>query len=228
MLLHIPDILSAEQLAQFRARLDGADWADGRLTAGYQSAQAKHNGQLREDDPLARELGAVVADAVLRNPTFFAGALPKHVYPPLFNRYGAGQDFGMHVDNAIRYDRTRQPAQAVRTDLSATLFLAAPEEYDGGELVIEDNFGTHEVKLPAGHLVLYPGSSLHKVRPVTRGARLAAFFWVQSLVRDDGRRRTLFELDVAIQSLTAGGADADALLSLTGVYHNLLRQWAES
>lgn len=228
MLLHIPDILSAEQLAQFHARLDGADWADGRLTAGYQSAQAKHNGQLREDDPLARELGAVIADAVLRNPTFFAGALPKHVYPPLFNRYGAGQDFGMHVDNAIRYDRTRQPAQAVRTDLSATLFLAAPEEYDGGELVIEDNFGTHEVKLPAGHLVLYPGSSLHKVRPVTRGARLAAFFWVQSLVRDDGRRRTLFELDVAIQSLTAGGADADALLSLTGVYHNLLRQWAES
>jgi PKHD-type hydroxylase len=228
MLLHIPDILSAEQLAQLHARLDGADWADGRLTAGYQSAQAKHNGQLREDDPLARELGAVVADSVLRNPTFFAGALPKHVYPPLFNRYGAGQDFGMHVDNAIRYDRTRQPAQAVRTDLSATLFLAAPEEYDGGELVIEDNFGTHEVKLPAGHLVLYPGSSLHKVRPVTRGARLAAFFWVQSLVRDDGRRRTLFELDVAIQSLTAGSADADALLSLTGVYHNLLRQWAES
>lgn len=228
MLLHIPDILDAGQLASFRAWLDDADWADGRLTAGYQSAQAKRNGQLREDDPLARELGAIVTDAVLRNPTFFAGALPRHVYPPLFNRYGEGEDFGMHVDNAVRYDRTRQPAQAVRTDLSATLFLAAPEEYDGGELVIEDNFGTHEVKLPAGHLVLYPGSSLHKVQPVTRGARVAAFFWIQSLVRGDSQRRTLFDLDVAIQSLTASGADADALLSLTGVYHNLLRQWAES
>ncbi|MBN8922034.1 MAG: Fe2+-dependent dioxygenase [Rhodanobacter sp. 68-29] len=228
MLLHIPDILDADQLAQFRARLDGAEWADGRVTAGYQSAQAKRNGQLREDDPLARELGAVVTDAVLRNPTFFAGALPRHVYPPLFNRYGEGQDFGMHVDNAVRYDRTRQPAQTVRTDLSATLFLASPEDYDGGELVIEDNFGTHEVKLPAGHLVLYPGSSLHKVQPVTRGARVAAFFWIQSLVRGDGQRRILFELDVTIQSLTASGADADALLSLTGVYHNLLRQWAES
>ncbi|MBA2077946.1 Fe2+-dependent dioxygenase [Rhodanobacter sp. PCA2] len=228
MLLHIPDILDAEQIAQFRTRLDGAEWADGRVTAGYQSAQAKRNGQLREDDPLARELGAVVTDAVLRNPTFFAGALPRHVYPPLFNRYGEGQDFGMHVDNAVRYDRTRQPAQTVRTDLSATLFLASPEEYDGGELVIEDNFGTHEVKLPAGHLVLYPGSSLHKVQPVTRGARVAAFFWIQSLVRGDGQRRILFELDVTIQSLTASGADADALLSLTGVYHNLLRQWAES
>ncbi len=228
MLLHIPDILGAGQVAQFRARLDGADWADGRLTAGHQSAQAKRNGQLREDDPLARELGAVVADAVRRNPTFFAAALPAHIYPPLFNRYAGGQSFGFHIDNAIRYDRTRQPALAVRTDLSATLFLAAPEDYDGGELVIEDSFGSHEVKLPAGHLVLYPGSSLHEVRPVTRGARVAAFFWIQSLVRDPGQRRLLFDLDVSIQSLTASGADAAALLALTGIYHNLLRRWAES
>lgn len=226
MLLHIPDILSPEQVAQFRTRLDGADWADGRVTAGYQSSQAKNNGQLRESDPLARELGAIVKNAVLNNPTFFAAALPEHVYPPLFNRYGEGQHFGFHVDNAIRYDRTREPALAVRTDLSATLFLAAPDEYDGGELVIEDTFGTHEVKLPAGHLVLYPGSSLHEVRPVTRGARVACFFWMQSLVRSPGQRRLLFDMDVAIQQLTATGADAKALLGLTGVYHNLLRQWA--
>lgn len=228
MMLHIPGVLSADQVQTFRHKLDAAAWADGRLTAGHQSALAKDNSQLDMADPLARELGAIVHDAVLRHPTFFAGALPRHVYPPLFNRYSGGQQFGFHVDNAIRYDRTHEPALPVRTDLSATLFLCAPEEYDGGELVVEDNFGSHAAKLPAGDLLLYPGSSLHKVEPVTRGARMAAFFWVQSLIRDDAQRRILFDLDLAIQTLTQSGGDASALLSLTGVYHNLLRQWSEA
>ncbi len=229
MLLHIPEVLTPAQVQTFRQKLDAATWADGRITAGHQSALAKDNGQLDERDPLARELGDIVTDAVLRHATFFSAALPRHVYPPLFNRYSEGQQFDFHVDNAIRYDRTRQPAQPLRTDLSATLFLAGPDEYDGGELVIEDNFGTHAVRLPAGDLVLYPGSSLHKVQPVTRGARVAAFFWIQSLVRDDARRRILFDMDVAIQSLHAQpGSDPAALLSLTGVYHNLLRQWSET
>jgi PKHD-type hydroxylase len=229
MLLHIPQILNAAQVGAFVAQLDQADWADGRLTAGYQSAQAKANHQLREDDPLARELGAQITAAVLANPTFFAGALPRHIYPPLFNRYGVGEQFGLHVDNAIRYDRRQSPPLPLRTDLSATLFLCEPEDYDGGELIIEDSFGTHAVKLAAGDLVLYPGSSLHKVEAVTRGARLASFFWIQSLVRDAGQRRILFDLDVAIQRLTQQPAsDQAALLSLTGVYHNLLRQWSET
>ncbi|WP_266169539.1 Fe2+-dependent dioxygenase [Dyella subtropica] len=229
MLLHIPEVLTPTQLQAFRQKLDAAPWTDGRITAGYQSAQAKNNAQLDENNPLARELGTIVTEAVLRHPTFFAGALPRHIHPPLFNRYSGGQQFGFHVDNAIRYDRTREPALPIRTDLSATLFLAAPEDYDGGELVIEDSFGTHAVKLPAGDLLLYPASSLHKVKPVTRGARVASFFWIQSLVRDDAQRRILFDLDVAIQSLNQNPAsDQNALLSLTGVYHNLLRQWSES
>ncbi len=229
MMLHIPDVLGAEQVAHFRQRLESAQWVDGRITAGHQSGMAKDNGQLDEGDPLARELAAIVCDAVLRHPTFFAGALPRHVDPPLFNRYSDGQQFGFHVDNAIRYDRSCEPALPLRTDLSATLFLSAPDEYDGGELVVEDNFGTHAAKLPAGDLLLYPGSSLHKVQPVTRGARVASFFWVQSLIRDDAQRRTLFELDVAIQTLTQNpSTDPAALLSLTGVYHNLLRQWSEN
>ncbi|TBR40000.1 MULTISPECIES: Fe2+-dependent dioxygenase [Dyella] len=229
MLLHISDVLSAEQVQAFRQKLDGAEWADGRVTAGYQSAQAKDNAQLDESHPVAKELGALVTDAVLRHPTFFAGALPRHIYPPLFNRYSGGQQFGFHVDNAIRYDRSQQPAMPIRTDLSCTLFLAGPDEYDGGELIIEDSFGTHAVKLPAGDLILYPASSLHKVEPVTRGARVASFFWIQSLVRDEGQRRILFDLDVAIQGLTqTASTDPDALLQLTGVYHNLLRQWGES
>jgi len=229
MLLHIPEVLTLAQQQVFCDKLASAPWADGRVTAGYQSAQAKDNAQLDEQHPIARELGAIVTDAVLRHPTFFASALPRHIYPPLFNRYSGGQQFGFHVDNAIRYDRSREPAMPIRTDLSATLFLAGPDEYDGGELVIEDNFGTHAVKLPAGDLVLYPASSLHKVQPVTRGARVACFFWIQSLVRDDAQRRILFDLDVAIQTLTQNPAsDQGALLALTGVYHNLLRQWGES
>ena len=227
MLLNIPDVLNTEQVAAFRARLEAADWADGRATAGYQSAKAKDNGQLPEDSAVARELGAVVLDALSRNSTFFSAALPKRVYPPLFNRYAGGQSFGFHVDNAVRYDRSRGSVEPVRTDLSATLFLSSPEEYDGGELVIEDTYGTHNIKLPAGHLVLYPGTSLHKVTPVNRGARVASFFWIQSMVRDDGQRRLMFDLDVSIRRLTQELPDHPALVQLTGVYHNLLRQWTE-
>jgi len=227
MLLNIPDVLNAEQLVRCRAQLDATEWADGRITAGYQSAKAKDNAQLPEDSPLARELGAIVLEALSRNSTFFSAALPKRVYPPLFNRYAGGQSFGFHVDNAVRYDRSRGAPEAVRTDLSATLFLSAPEDYDGGELIVEDTFGTHSVKLPAGHLVLYPGTSLHKVTPVTRGARLASFFWIQSMLRDDGQRRLMFDLDVSIRRLTQELPDHPALVQLTGVYHNLLRQWTE-
>jgi len=227
MLLNIPDVLNAEQVASFRTRLEVADWADGRVTAGYQSAKAKDNAQLPEDSLLARELGAAVLEALSRNSTFFSAALPKRVYPPLFNRYAGGQSFGFHVDNAVRYDRSHGAPEAVRTDLSATLFLSAPEDYDGGELIIEDTYGTHSIKLPAGHLVLYPGTSLHKVTPVTRGTRLASFFWIQSMVRDDGQRRLMFDLDVSIRRLTQELPDHPALVQLTGVYHNLLRQWTE-
>jgi PKHD-type hydroxylase len=227
MLLHIPDILSTEQVASARALLDSADWADGRITAGYQSAKAKDNAQLPEDSPAARQLGAVVLEALSRNSTFFSAALPKRIYPPLFNRYSGGQSFGFHVDNAVRYDRSRGQAEAIRTDLSATLFLSSPDDYDGGELIIEDTYGTQRVKLPAGHMVLYPGTSLHKVTPVTRGARVASFFWIQSMVRDDGHRRLMFELDLSIRRLTADVPDHPALVQLTGVYHNLLRQWTE-
>ena len=227
MLLAIPDVLTAAQVSQARTLLDAADWADGRVTAGYQSAKAKDNAQLPENSPAARDIGALILDALSRNSTFFSAALPRRIYPPLFNRYGGGQSFGNHVDNAIRYDRSRGGVDPVRTDLSATLFLSAPEEYDGGELIIEDTFGTQSVKLPAGHMVLYPGTSLHRVTPVTRGARLASFFWMQSMVRDDGHRRLMFELDVSIRRLTADVPEHPALVQLTGVYHNLLRQWTE-
>lgn len=228
MLIAIPDVLSAADVADFRGRLDAADWADGKVTAGHQSAKAKDNAQLPETSPVARELGARILDALSRNPTFFAAALPKRIYPPLFNRYGGGQSFGYHVDNAVRYDRSRGGADPVRTDLSATLFLAAPEDYDGGELEIEDTYGTQRVKLPAGHMVLYPSTSLHRVLPVTRGARIASFFWMQSMVRDDGARRLLYELDLSIRHLGADVPDHAALVQLTGVYHNLLRRWAET
>ena len=228
MLLAIPDVLDATQVAEFRTALDGADWADGRITAGHQSAQAKDNAQLPEGSPVANALGERLLTALSRNSTFFAAALPKRIYPPLFNRYADGQTFGWHVDNAVRYDRSRGGVDPVRTDLSATLFLADPDDYDGGELEIEDTYGTQRVKLPAGHMVLYPGTSLHRVLPVTRGARVASFFWMQSMVRDDARRRMLFELDVSIRQLTAELRDHDALVRLTGVYHNLLRQWAET
>ncbi|QBB69762.1 Fe2+-dependent dioxygenase [Pseudolysobacter antarcticus] len=233
MLLHVPDILTAEQVAACRRKLDTAAWANGRITAGHQSALAKDNLQLPETDPLACELGALVLEALNRNTTFFAGALPRRIFPPLFNCYRGGQSFDYHVDNAVRYDRSGGDAIPLRTDLSATLFLSSPDEYDGGELVIEDSFGTHDVKLPAGDLLLYPASSLHRVMPVTRGARFASFFWIQSLVRDDGERRLLFDLDLAIQTLAGESNVAStttqnaAQLRLTGVYHNLLRRWAD-
>ncbi|MCF7222438.1 Fe2+-dependent dioxygenase [Marilutibacter chinensis] len=231
MLLPIPDILTSDQVRHCRDRLDQAerdgDWADGRLTAGHQSARAKDNAQLLEDSPIARELGALILDALGKNSTFFSAALPHRIYPPLFNRYAGGQSFGYHVDNAVRYDRSRDEASAIRTDLSATLFLADPEEYDGGELVIEDTYGVQQVKLPAGHLVLYPGTSLHRVNPVTRGARVASFFWIQSMLREDAQRRLMFELDIAIRQLSRDVPDHGALPRLTGVYHNLLRRWSE-
>lgn len=227
MLLHIPDILNTEQVESARSLLQSADWADGRVTAGYQSAKTKDNAQLAEDSPVAKQLGATVLEELSRNSTFFSAALPKRIYPPLFNRYSGGQSFGFHVDNAVRYDRSRGQAEAVRTDLSATLFLSSPEDYDGGELIIEDTYGTQSIKLPAGHMVLYPGTSLHKVTPVSRGARIASFFWIQSMVRDDGHRRLMFELDLSIRRLTLDVPDHPALVQLTGVYHNLLRQWTE-
>jgi PKHD-type hydroxylase len=225
MLLSIPEVLSAEQVKQFRARMDAAPWVDGNVTSGHQSAQAKYNEQLPEEGDAARELGEVVLSALSRSALFFSAALPKQVFPPLFNRYREGMTFDNHVDGAIR----THPVQRVRirTDLSATLFLAAPEEYDGGELLVEDTYGTHSVKLPAGHLVLYPSTSLHRVNPVTRGARVASFFWIQSMVRDDAQRTLLFDLDMAIVRLTRDAPGNPALVALTGTYHNLLRMWAE-
>lgn len=222
MLLAIPDVLSNGQLASFRAALDGATWVDGRATAGHQSARAKHNVQLAEDDPLSVRLRAVVLDALDRNPLFVSAALPRRVFPPLFNRYAEGQSFGVHVDNAIRV--VKGAGVRVRTDLSATLFLSDPQEYEGGELSIEGGFGLQQVKLPAGHMVLYPASSLHRVEAVTRGMRLASFFWIQSMVRDDADRAVLFDLDQSIQRLAPEHPSA---IALTGVYHNLLRRWAD-
>ena len=226
MLLRIPAVLDGEQLAQFHASLAAAGWADGRITAGYQSAAAKHNRQLPEDDPAAQQLGERVLAALQRQPLFLSAALPLKVFPPLFNRYAVGDHFGSHVDNAVR--SVRGTPHRVRTDLSATLFLSAPEAYDGGELVVEDTYGTHSVKLPAGDMVLYPASSLHLVRPVTRGERLASFFWIQSLVRDDAARTLLYDLDRATQQVHRDLPDSPAAVQLTGVYHNLLRRWAET
>jgi PKHD-type hydroxylase len=226
MLLHIPGVLAADEVARCRAALDAADWADGRITAGYQSAQAKHNLQLPDDAPVAQQLGELVLAALQRTPLFLAAALPLKVFPPLFNRYDGGHGFGSHVDNAVR--SVRGTPHRVRTDLSATLFLSAPEDYDGGELVVEDTYGAHAVKLPAGDLVLYPASSLHLVRPVTRGSRVASFFWIQSMVRDDGARTLLYDLDRAVQQVHRDLPDSPAAVQLTGVYHNLLRRWAET
>ncbi len=225
MLLHIPDILPADAVINARRVLEQADWVDGRVTAGHQSARAKDNMQLPEDSPAARQLGDVILAALQRNPLFISAALPYRVFPPLFNRYEGGQSFGNHVDNAIRH--ITGTGHRIRTDLSATLFFTGPDEYDGGELVVEDTYGVHAVKLPAGHLVLYPSTSLHHVRPITRGARVASFFWIQSMVRDDGQRTLLFDLDTAIQRVTPELADQSAVVQLTGVYHNLLRRWAE-
>jgi len=229
MLLTIPDVLDAAQVAEARRILDAAEWVDGRVTAGAQSAQAKDNMQIPEGHPAARQLGDIVLKALGKNQLFFAAALPKSVFPPLFNRYTGGQSFGTHVDNAIR--QIPGAPVRIRTDLSATLFFAGPEEYDGGELIVEDTYGGKSVKLPAGHMVLYPGTSLHHVRPVTRGARICSFFWIQSMIRGDGQRTILFDLDQGIQRLNRDlpgqPAAAQSAVQLTGVYHNLLRQWAE-
>jgi len=225
MLLPIPDVLTAEQVAQARHILARADWVDGKVTAGHQSARAKDNQQLPEDSPAARELGQMILAALQRNPLFVSAALPLQVFPPLFNRYQGGQSFGTHVDNAIR--QVPGTPHRIRTDLSATLFFTGPDEYDGGELTIEDTYGAHAVKLPAGHLVLYPSTSLHHVHPVTRGARICSFFWIQSMVRDDGARTLLFDLDTAIQQVSRDLPDHPAPVQLTGIYHNLLRRWAE-
>jgi PKHD-type hydroxylase len=225
MLLQIPDVLTSEEVVRCREVLERAEWIDGRVTAGHQSARAKDNMQLPANSPAARQVGDLILAALERCPLFMAAALPAKLFPPLFNRYQGGQSFGTHVDNAIR--QVTGTPHRVRTDLSATLFLANPEEYDGGELVIEDTYGVHKVKLPAGHLILYPSTSLHHVVPVTRGARLASFFWIQSMVRDDGQRTLLFDLDMAVQRLSQDLPDHSALVQLTGVYHNLLRRWAE-
>jgi PKHD-type hydroxylase len=229
MLISIPDVLTPEQVAQARQILDKAEWVDGKVTAGHQSAKAKDNMQIPEGSPVAQQLGEMILAALGRNPLFLSAALPLRVFPPLFNRYSGGQSFGTHVDNAIR--QVPGTPHRIRTDLSATLFLAGPEEYDGGELCVEDTYGLQRVKLPAGHMILYPSTSLHHVTPVTRGARICSFFWLQSMIRDDGQRSLLFDLDLAIQRLGRDlpnePAAQQSSVQLTGVYHNLLRQWAE-
>lgn len=226
MLLHIENILTPQEASDYRSALEAAEWVDGRVTAGYQSAMTKHNLQLPEAHPLARELSTRIVSALERNPLFMGAALPLKVFPPLFNRYEPGQSFGSHVDNAIR--QVHATGDRVRTDLSATLFLTNPEDYDGGELMIEDTYGTQSVKLPAGHMVLYPGTSIHHVRPITRGARISSFFWIQSMVREDAQRTILFDLDVAIQRLSVEAPGHPSAVQLTGVYHNLIRMWADA
>jgi len=229
MLINVPEVLSAEQVAQARQILDKAEWVDGKVTAGHQSAKAKDNVQIPEGSPAAQQLGDMILGALGRNPLFLSAALPLRVFPPLFNRYSGGQSFGTHVDNAIR--QVTGTPHRIRTDLSATLFFAGPDEYDGGELCVEDTYGVKSVKLPAGHMILYPSTSLHHVTPVTRGARISSFFWIQSMIRDDGQRSLLFDLDLAIQRLGRDlpnePAAQQSSVQLTGVYHNLLRQWAE-
>jgi PKHD-type hydroxylase len=225
MLLQVPDVLTADQVASCRKTLEAAEWVDGLITAGHQSARAKNNLQLRDDVDDAKKLGDVVLAALENSALFMSAALPLKVFPPLFNRYQDGQSFGNHVDNAIR--QVAGTPHRVRTDLSATLFFSNPDEYDGGELVVEDTYGVHSVKLPAGHLILYPASSVHHVRPVTRGVRMGSFFWIQSMVRDDGERTLLFDLDVAIQRLLNDVPDHRSVVELTSLYHNLLRRWAD-
>jgi PKHD-type hydroxylase len=225
MLLHVPAVLDAAQLAQVRAALDRAEWTDGKETVGAQGARVKRNRQLPEASPLRHQLAALVLGALARNPLYHAATLPLRTLPPRFNRYEGGDHYGFHVDGAVM----GLPGGAqMRSDVSCTLVLSEPDEYDGGELVISDTYGEHEVKLPAGDLIIYPSSSLHQVQPVTRGVRIASFFWVQSLVREDRRRQMLFELDASIQALSRSGAEQASLLRLTSVYHNLLREWSET
>lgn len=226
MLIAIPDALDAGEVACVRTLIDPAEWIDGNATSGTQSALAKRNAQLPEDSPAAIDAGRIVLDALARSALFVAAALPLKVFPPLFNRYEGGQDFGAHVDTAVRIRRGSD--FRIRADLSATLFLADPTDYDGGELIVEGAFGEQSIKLPAGHMILYPASSLHRVAPVTHGTRVASFFWAQSMVRDDGARRILFDLDQGVQAVAAAQGQGDAAtVRLTGVYHNLLRRWAD-
>ena len=226
MLLHIPDVFTKAEVAALRRTLDAGPWADGNMTSGHQSATAKKNQQLPEDSAQAREVSALIVQALNANPMFVSAAVPFRVFPPLFNRYDVGMKFGAHVDNAIRF--IAGPNIRVRTDLSATLFLTEPEDYDGGELVIEDTYGTQSIKFAAGDMVLYPATSLHRVEEITRGSRWASFFWIQSMVKDDGGRALLYQLDQSIIKTRAELGDKhDAVLGLTAVYHNLLRKWAE-
>jgi len=225
MLIQIPNLLNPEQVKFCRGKLEASAWVDGRVTAGHQSGKAKDNMQLSEHDPAAIEMGDIILAALERNTLFVAAALPRKIFPPLFNRYSGGQNFGTHVDNAIR--QVAGTEHRVRTDLSATLFFSRPDEYDGGELVVEDTYGVQRVKLAAGSLIVYPASSLHHVTPVTRGTRLASFFWIQSMIRDDGQRTLLFDLDMSIQRVSQALPGDPSLVQLTGVYHNLLRRWAD-
>lgn len=225
MLIHATSVLNTEELTRLRTLLASADWADGRITAGSQSAKVKQNRQLPESAGQIGEARAIVRAALARNAVFFSAALPREIYPPLFNAYAGGEHFGNHVDNAVRLlpDGSRH----LRTDVSATLFLAEPHEYDGGELVVEDTYGEHRVKLAAGDMVIYPSNSLHRVEPVTRGERLACFMWIQSMVREDAKRALLFDMDIAIANLRQAHGDGEALVTLTSTYHNLLRMWSE-
>ena len=228
MLIHVPNLLSGEQVAHIRGVLSGTDWVDGKVTAGAQSAGAKHNLQVPENAPATRALGDMILTALGQNERFTSSALALRVFPPLFNRYDQGMNFGTHIDNAIRFVKGASTPIRVRTDMSATLFLTDPADYDGGELVIEDTFGTHSVKLPAGDLVVYSATSRHHVTPVTRGSRWASFFWIQSMIRDEAARAMLFELDNAIQGLRRQVGDSEEVVSLTGLYHNLVRRWADA
>ncbi len=226
MLLHIPNVLNATELKSLQDLMAKAEWVDGKVTAGTQSAQVKRNMQLAEDSQFAEVGRKIVLQALSRNALYFSAAIPKKIYPPLFNQYQVGMDFGAHIDNAVRTHAAT--GNHVRTDISCTLFIAPPESYEGGELVIEDSYGQQSVKLPAGDMVLYPGTSLHHVRPVTKGARVACFFWTQSMIRDDGQRTLLFDMDAAIATLRQQHGDVPAVVRLTGNYHNLIRMWADA
>lgn len=225
MMLHVPEVLSKAQVAQIRDWIDPGPWQDGTATAGPQAILAKRNMQLPPDSEVAQRAGKFVADALSRHPLFVSAALPKHMLAPMFNRYEGGGHYGNHVDNSVQLDG--RIGQRVRSDVSTTVFLCAPEEYEGGELIVEDTYGTHEVKLNAGDAIVYPATSLHRVMPVTRGARVASFLWTQSMVRDDWRRHMLFDLDMTILKLRGQLGESTEVVSLTSHYHNLLRQWAE-
>lgn len=225
MMIKIPDVFSPSEAKILCDKLCAQEWVDGKVTAGLQSAQAKHNSQLPEDNQLGIDIGNEIIRRMTQHATVMSFVLPRRIYPPLFNSYQGGESFGFHIDNAVR--GIKDVRERVRTDISATLFLAEPDTYDGGELIVRDTYGEHKVKLPAGHMVLYPGTSMHRVAPVTRGRRVASFFWIESLVREDAQRSLLFDMDVAIQRLTQQDAEEESLIQLTGCYHNLLRMWSD-